>query len=84
MIIDVLAAPNSKRFSIAVKEGRIRISLKSAPENNKANIELIKELASLTRAPVRILSGHTTKRKKIEIALSEKEWKEFLSDLLSA
>ncbi|MCI0563575.1 MAG: DUF167 domain-containing protein [Nitrososphaera sp.] len=81
MIVEVFVAPGSKRFSITVKNGRIRIALKNPPENNRANIELVRELSSLTGRSVRILSGHNSRKKKIEIGISENDWQKLLSGL---
>jgi uncharacterized protein (TIGR00251 family) len=81
MIADVVVSPGSKRFSISLKDGALRISLRSRPENNKANIELVKGLSAAIGAPVRIVSGLKSKRKKIEIPIDEGRWREFLSGL---
>ncbi len=81
MIAEVSVVPNSRKFSISVKDGRLRIRLSSPPENNKANIELIKELERATGRGVRILSGATLKRKKLEIGMSEGDWAAFLASL---
>jgi len=78
MQIDITAMPNSKRFSVSVKDGKVRISLKSSPENNKANIELIRELSKLLGTEVRIVSGFKSKRKRIQINMGEEEWQRFL------
>ncbi|MEW6722651.1 MAG: DUF167 domain-containing protein [Candidatus Micrarchaeota archaeon] len=84
MIVEVLAAPGSKRFSLSVKGGRLRASLKNPPENNRANIELIKELSAAVGASVRILSGHSSKRKKLAIDIEEGKWSAFLESLPSS
>lgn len=78
MIVEITASPGSKRFSLSVRDGRVRAGLRSAAERNRANLELIKELESLTGRPVRILSGLSSRRKRVEIGMSEAEWKEFL------
>ena len=83
MIIEISVAPNSKRFAITQKDGRLKISLRSPPENNKANLELIKELSSLLGRPVRIISGQTSKRKKLSADISEAEWEGFVKGLTS-
>ena len=80
MMVEVTVVPNSRKFSISVKDSRVKIHLKNPPENNKANIELIKELSGRLGCPVSIVSGQTSKRKRLEIGTSEQEWKKFLSD----
>ncbi|MDD5339640.1 MAG: DUF167 domain-containing protein [Candidatus ainarchaeum sp.] len=78
MIADVTAVPKSGRFSVSFKDGKVKIFLKSAAEGNKANLELVKELSKLLGAPVRIASGLTSRRKRIEIGISEPDWAAFL------
>jgi uncharacterized protein (TIGR00251 family) len=79
MLVEVTVVPKSKRFSVSVKDGKVKIHLRSSPEDNKANIELIKELSKALKTDVRILSGHTSKRKKLEIGMDEENWEFFLS-----
>jgi uncharacterized protein (TIGR00251 family) len=83
MILEVVVAPNSRKFSISAKDGRLRIALKSPPENNKANIELIRELSRHLGKPVRLLSGHSSRKKKVEIPLSDEEFVLFMKSLPS-
>ncbi len=78
MIADVAAVPKSGRFSVSFKDGKVKIFLKSAAEGNKANLELVKELSKLLHAPVRIVSGHTSRRKRVELGASESVWASFL------
>lgn len=65
MIINVKVKPNSEKFQI--KEGSIwTISLKSPAENNKANVELIKEMTK-RYGKCKILKGAKSKTKVLEI-----------------
>ncbi len=79
MILEVSVVPNSRKFSISLKEGRVRIALHSPPEDNRANRELVKELSHLTGREVRIISGLSSRRKRLEIAMGEEEWAALLS-----
>lgn len=81
MIIEVSVVPNSKRFSITVKDGRLKMCLKSPPEHNKANLELVRELSKLLGRDVALVAGQTSRRKKLGIATSEAEWADFLAKL---
>jgi uncharacterized protein (TIGR00251 family) len=45
----------------------LHVTLKQAPQNNKANLALIRLLSKHFGKPIRIISGHTTKRKMIEV-----------------
>ncbi len=79
MIADITVVPKSGRFLVSAKEGRIKVFLKSPPEQNKANIELVRELSKVLGSRVRLLSGHRTRHKRLEIDVSQEEWKAFLS-----
>lgn len=81
MIVEVTAVPKSKRFLLSVKDGKLKAFLKSPPENNKANIELIKGLSKALGCPIRIISGQTSRKKRLEIDVSEERWDAFLENL---
>ena len=66
MIITAKIKTNQKKFAIEKKNDVWTISVKSPPEKNKANIEIVKEL-SKTYKNVRIVSGLKSSRKKIEV-----------------
>jgi len=67
MKIKVKVKPNSGRQEI-VKEGdKYLVYLKSCPENNKANVELVKLLKKYFSRPVKIKSGLSSRKKIIEI-----------------
>lgn len=67
MILKIKAKPNSKKQKIVQKENYYEVHLKSAPENNKANMELTKLLQKYFKKEIRIKSGFTSKNKFIEI-----------------
>ncbi len=79
MIVELSVVPKSGRFRIEKKNERVKVFLKSPPEGNRANLELIKELEKLLGKHVKIISGMKSKHKKLEIDINEKEWKEFLA-----
>ena len=69
MIITAKVKTGQPKFS--VKEGlQWTICVKSAPEKNRANIEIIKEMTRLYGS-CRILSGLTSKKKVIEIGFKQ-------------
>jgi len=78
MIADVTVVPKSVSFSISLKDGKVKIRLTSPPEKGEANAELVKELSRALGKGVRIVSGHTSRRKRLEVDASEAEWGEFL------
>ena len=66
-MIKVKVKPSSGKQSIEKKEGFYLINVKSKPENNKANIEMIKLLDRYFKKSVKIKSGLTSRNKVIEI-----------------
>ncbi|MFH0884915.1 MAG: DUF167 domain-containing protein [Candidatus Micrarchaeota archaeon] len=81
MIIEISVVPSSPKFSVSYKNGRLKVMLISEPEKNRANIELIQNLSRLLGKQVRIVSGLTSKRKKLSVDLSEEEWARFVAGL---
>ena len=69
MIVEVTVVPKSAKFKIIQKDGKIKIYLKSPPEDNKANIELVKELKKIG-CEASIISGRRSKHKKLEVSKS--------------
>ena len=69
LYIDVKIRPKSGRFCIKKDHDKKTyvINLKSVPENNKANIELIKELSRLLKREVLLVKGHKSKNKTLMI-----------------
>ena len=67
--IEIRAVPQSGRQAIVLdKSGKIKVFLKSAPEQGKANNELIKVLAErlgIARSAIDIIAGHTVRTKRI-------------------
>jgi len=81
MQVDIAVVPKSGRFSVSVKDGKIKIHLRSAPEDNKANLELIKELGKALHSEVRIVSGLKSRHKTIEIGIVKEDWDDYLRSL---
>ena len=87
-IISVHAQPGAKRTAIGGVHGdRLKIALASPPVDGKANATLIKYLSKalgVSRSSVRLLSGDTSREKRIEVAdLSTDDLLESLKKLLS-
>jgi uncharacterized protein len=64
--ITIVANPNSQKNEIlGYDEAKkaYRVNIKAPPENNKANIEIIKFFTKLSKKKVRIISGKTSKKK---------------------
>ena len=71
--IDIRVKPNSKEFGVHLESGEMIVFCKAAPENGKANRELIKELSKLFRCEVRIVSGLTSRHKTIQLSAVDVE-----------
>ncbi len=67
VMMSVTVKPLSHRFRIRVDENGIIICLKSIPEDNKANTELVKGLERLLKKHVSFVSGEKSKKKKLLI-----------------
>jgi len=67
MLIKLKVRPNAGRQNIEKKNGFYLVELKSRPENNKANAELIKLLKKHFGKEVKIKSGFTSRNKIVEV-----------------
>jgi len=69
MRLSIKVQPNSGRQEIQFDiDGKIKkVFLKKPAEDNKANKELEKFLSKYLKKQVKIISGHTSKNKTIEI-----------------
>ncbi len=74
LIIEVKVVPSSGKSECKLdKSGRLKCYLKSPPERNEANNELVKLFAKalkLTQNEVEIVSGMTSRTKKLKILKS--------------
>jgi len=71
-VIKVVPLSGRQAFELD-KNGKLKCYLKNAPENGKANLELIKFLAkslNLTQNEIEIVAGGTSRNKKIKIVTS--------------
>lgn len=78
MKIEVRVIPNSIRFSIKKKDGKVKVFLKNRAENNKANLELLKELRKKLKREIRLVSGKKSRKKVLEIDITSDQWKNFI------
>lgn len=76
MIFQVKITPNAhKNEIVGRKEGILNIRIKSVPEKGRANEELVDFLAEcldIAKSKIEIVSGHTSRLKKIRIEGIEK------------
>ena len=67
VILDVNVKPNSKEFKIVVEGNEIVVFCVEAPVKGKVNKELLKEFSRLFHTKVELVSGFTSKQKKLLI-----------------
>ncbi len=74
LIFEVKVTPSAGRSGCSIdKSGMLKCALKSPAENNKANEELIKLIARAVGAQqhqVKIMTGPTSRKKKIAIGIN--------------
>ena len=67
VILDVNVKPNSREFKIVVEGDEIVVFCVEAPVKGKVNKELVKEFSRLFHSKVELVSGFTSKQKKLLI-----------------
>ena len=79
-VLDVHVKPNSKEFKIKIEEDELIVFCRETPIKGRVNKEVIKELSKLFKKRTEILSGFTSKQKRILIRdVSAEEVNEILS-----
>ena len=71
-LINIKVIPKAKKQKIIEEENRLKVYLKSPPENGKANKELIKVLSKYFKTAqenIKIIKGKFSKNKIIKISL---------------
>ena len=64
--IAIIVKPNSSKNELIgfdKDKNAYKVNIKASPENNKANIEIIKFFSKLSKIKVKIISGQTSKKK---------------------
>jgi uncharacterized protein (TIGR00251 family) len=64
-VIEVFVKPNQPKFNIKMDSDEIIIFCTEEPVKGKVNKELIKELSKLFHAKIKIISGLTSKQKRL-------------------
>jgi uncharacterized protein (TIGR00251 family) len=80
-VIEVFVKPNSQNFKITVDDGEIVVFCTEQPVKGKVNKELVKEFSKFFHAKVEIVSGLTSKQKRL---LINGVWKNAVEQLLLA
>ena len=67
LLITTYVKPLSSKFAVSITNNGIVISTKSAAQDNKANLELLKELKRRLKQNVSIVSGDKSREKVLLI-----------------
>ncbi len=74
LIIELKVMPQSGKLQIILdKSGMLKAFVKAAPQDGKANkelIELMADLVSVTKKSVEIISGLTSRKKRIVVDIN--------------
>jgi uncharacterized protein len=65
VVVEVFVKPNSLKFGVTVEGDEIVVRCTEEPVKGKVNKELIKEFTKLFNAQVELVSGATSKQKKL-------------------
>ncbi len=80
-IIEVFVKPNQSEFKLVTEEDDIVIFSTEEPVKGRANKEIVRELTKLFQARVELISGSTSKQKRLIVdGLSKKEIQKILTD----
>jgi len=80
LIIDVFVKPNCAQFSLKIEEDELIVCSTEEPMKSKVNKEIVKELTRFFGHRVQIVSGLTSRQKRV---LIENYTKEDFSALMS-
>jgi uncharacterized protein (TIGR00251 family) len=82
VIITVFVKPNAPKFKIELDGNEIIVHSTEEPVKGKVNKEIIKEFTKLLHTKVEIVSGATSKQKKLRIkGVERKEIEDLLHTL---
>jgi len=65
VIIEVYVKPNSKQFAVQLDQDIMTVLCKQAPVKGKVNKELLKQFTKLFGKRVELVSGFTSRQKKL-------------------
>jgi uncharacterized protein (TIGR00251 family) len=67
VVVAVFVKPNSKQFQLKVEGDELVVSCRESPVKGRVNKELIKELSRIFKKRVEVVSGFTSRQKKVLI-----------------
>jgi uncharacterized protein (TIGR00251 family) len=71
-IIEIYVKPNSSQFNINIEDDEIIVHCTEEPTKSKVNKELLKEFTKLFHTQIEIVSGLTSKQKRLLIKNTSK------------
>jgi uncharacterized protein len=71
-ILEVFVKPKSKEFRVVVEGDEVEVYCKEEPVKGKVNKELVKKFSRLFHKEVSLISGFTSKQKRLLIRNTEK------------
>jgi len=71
VILEVYVKPRSKEFKIVAEGEEVIVFCKEEPVRGKVNKELVKQLSRIFHRNVKLVSGFTSKQKKVLIEDAE-------------
>jgi uncharacterized protein (TIGR00251 family) len=77
-IIEIYVKPNSAKFEVTVEDDEVVVRSTEEPEKGKVNKQIIKELTKLFHTNVELVSGATSRQKRLVIKGIEKKELEIL------
>ena len=70
MIIEIRVSTNNPKSGVEEKDGLLKVRVKAKPIEGKANAEVVELMAKhykVKESQVRIVAGHSSKKKTLEI-----------------
>jgi uncharacterized protein len=64
-IIEIYVKPNSEKFKVSLENGEIVVRCTEEPVKGKVNKELIKEFTKIFHSKIELVSGATSRQKKL-------------------
>jgi uncharacterized protein (TIGR00251 family) len=68
VVLEMYVKPNSKRFRVEIEDDEVVVSCCEAPVKGRVNRELVKELSRLFNRRVELVSGFSSRHKRILIS----------------
>lgn len=69
----VKVTPDAERFTVDTSGAYPRVTVTAPADQGRANTELVSRLSSLLDTPVRIVSGHRSRRKELAADMPEED-----------